>query len=78
MPAIARAIVLALGAYWIIMGQWSLGSLLAFQAYLGYVFGPAQFLATANLQLQTALAALQRVSALFDIVPEENMGTGKK
>ena len=77
MPAIARAIVLALGAYWIIVGQWSLGSLLAFQAYLGYVFGPAQFLATANLQLQKALAALERVSALFDIVPEENMDTGK-
>ena len=77
MPGIARAIVLALGAYWIIMGQWSLGSLLAFQAYLGYVFGPAQFLATANLQLQKALAALERVSALFDIVPEENTGTGK-
>lgn len=78
MPGIARAIVLAVGAYWIIIGQWSLGSLLAFQAYLGYVFGPAQFLATANLQLQKALAALQRVSALFDIVPEENMDTGKK
>jgi ABC-type multidrug transport system fused ATPase/permease subunit len=77
MPGIARAIVLALGAYWIIVGQWSLGSLLAFQAYLGYVFGPAQFLATANIQLQKALAALERVSALFDIVPEENMDTGK-
>jgi len=78
MPGIARAIVLAAGAYWIIAGQWSLGSLLAFQAYLGYVFGPAQFLATANLDLQKALAALERVGALFDIVPEENMGTGKK
>jgi len=77
MPGIARAIVLAMGAYWIIKGQWSLGSLLAFQAYLGYVFGPAQYLATANLQLQKALAALERVSALFDIVPEENMNTGK-
>jgi subfamily B ATP-binding cassette protein MsbA len=77
MPGIARAIVLALGAYWIIKGQWSLGSLLAFLAYLGYVFGPAQFLATANLELQKALAALERVSALFDIVPEENVNTGK-
>jgi len=77
MPGIARAIVLALGAYWIIVGQWSLGSLLAFQAYLGYVFGPAQFLATANLQLQNALAALERVSVLFEIVPEDNMNTGK-
>jgi ABC-type bacteriocin/lantibiotic exporter with double-glycine peptidase domain len=77
MPGIARAIVLALGAYWIIVGQWSLGSLLAFQAYLGYVFGPARFLATANIELQEALAALQRVSVLFDIAPEDNMNTGK-
>jgi len=78
MPGIARVIVLALGAYWIIKDQWSLGSLLAFQAYLGFVFGPAQYLATANLELQKALAALQRVFALFDIVPEENIGSGIK
>jgi ABC-type bacteriocin/lantibiotic exporter with double-glycine peptidase domain len=78
MPGIARVIVLALGAYWVIRDHWSLGSLLAFQAYLGYVFGPAQFLASANLQLQEALAALERVSALFDIVPEENIETGEK
>ena len=73
-PGIARAVVLALGAYWVIKGEWTLGSLLAFQAYLGYVFSPAQFLATANLELQNARASLERVSALFDIVPEENYG----
>ncbi len=78
MPGIARAVVLALGAYWVITNQWTLGSLLAFQAYLGYVFGPAQFLASANMQLQTARAALERVSALFNIIPEENLKTGKK
>jgi len=78
MPWLARGVVLALGAYWVINGQWTLGSLLAFLAYLGYVFGPAQFLATANLQLQKALAALERVSALFDITIEENVGVGKK
>ncbi|NIO49815.1 MAG: ATP-binding cassette domain-containing protein [Candidatus Aminicenantes bacterium] len=77
MPAVARGVALALGAYWVIMGQWTLGSLLAFQAYLGYVFGPAQFLASANLELQNARAALERVSALFDIVPEEKIGVGK-
>ncbi|MBN1891003.1 MAG: ABC transporter ATP-binding protein [Thermoflexales bacterium] len=74
MPEIARGLILAAGAYWIIRGEWSLGSLLAFQAYLGYVYGPAQFLANANLQLQNALAAMERVSALFDIVPEEKAG----
>lgn len=77
MPAAARGIVLALGAYWVVNGHWTLGTLLAFQIYLGYVFGPAQFLATANLQLQNARAALERVASMFDIVPEENSGKGE-
>jgi ABC-type multidrug transport system fused ATPase/permease subunit len=42
------------------------------------VFGPAQILASANLQFQKAIAALGRVSVLFDVVPEDNMETGKK
>ena len=78
MPGMAKLIVLALGAYWVIQGHWSLGSLLAFIAYLAYVFGPAQFLASANLQLQKARAALERVSALYDIIPEEDIGAGEK
>jgi ABC-type multidrug transport system fused ATPase/permease subunit len=78
MPGLARVIALALGAFWIIKGQWTIGSLLAFQAYLAYVFGPAQFLASSNLQFQKALAALERVSAIFDISPEENCKGGRK
>jgi ABC-type bacteriocin/lantibiotic exporter with double-glycine peptidase domain len=77
MPGAAKLIVLALGAYWVVKGHWTLGSLLAFQTYLGYVFGPAQFLATANMQLQSARAALERVSSVFDIVPEENSAKGE-
>lgn len=77
-PGIARGAVLVVGAVWVIRGEWSLGSLLAFQAYLGYVFGPAQFLATANLQMQKALAALDRVAALFDILPEANSEAGEQ
>ena len=77
MPSIARILVLGLGGYWVIREQWSLGSLIAFEAYLGYVFGPAQYLASANIHLQNALASLERVSALFDILPEENIGVGE-
>ena len=77
MPGVAKVTVLALGAYWVIQGHWSLGSLLAFIGYLAYVFGPAQFLASANLQLQNARAALERVSALYDIIPEDNIGAGE-
>jgi subfamily B ATP-binding cassette protein MsbA len=77
MPDIASGIVLLVGGYLTIIGQWTLGSLLAFLAYLGYVYGPALYLATANMQLQSALASLERISVLFDIVPEENLATSE-
>jgi len=77
-PGLARIVTLAVGAVWIVNGQWTIGSLLAFQAYLAYVFGPAQILASSNLQFQKALAALERISAIFDIAPEDNMKTGCK
>ena len=75
LPQLSRGVALAAGAYWVISGQWTLGSLQAFQSYLGYVYGPAHVLATAGLRIQDALAALERVSALYGIVPEET-GTG--
>jgi len=78
MPGGARIITLAVGGFWIIEGQWTIGSLLAFNAYLAYVFGPAQYLAAANLQFQKALAALERVSALYDILPEDHQTAGRK
>ena len=76
-PGIARFAVLALGAWWIISGEWTLGSLIAFQAYLGYVFGPASSFRTANLGFQNALASVEE-TALLDVRPEKNLETGKK
>ncbi len=76
-PSIAGAVVLIAGGYWVIAGVWTLGSLIAFQSYLGYVYGPAMSLANANLQFQNALTALERVSAILDVVPEENLGHGR-
>jgi ABC-type bacteriocin/lantibiotic exporter with double-glycine peptidase domain len=77
LPGIARAAVLFIGAYWVIIGHWSLGSLFAYQAYLEYVFGPAQALATANLEMHGALASAERIANLSDLVPEDNTGQGK-
>jgi ABC-type multidrug transport system fused ATPase/permease subunit len=78
LPSLANAIVFVAGAYWIIQGSWTFGSLTAFQSYLGYVYDPAMALASTNLQMQNALAALARVSALYNIVPEQNLGVGEK
>jgi ABC-type bacteriocin/lantibiotic exporter with double-glycine peptidase domain len=77
LPGIARAAVLFIGAYWVIIGHWSLGSLFAYQAYLEYVFGPAQALATANLEMHSALASAERIANLSNLVPEDNTGQGK-
>ncbi len=78
LPSLANAVVFVAGAYWVIQGVWTFGSLTAFQSYLGYVYGPAMVLASTNLQMQFALASLARVSALYSIVPEENLGIGEK
>jgi ABC-type multidrug transport system fused ATPase/permease subunit len=55
----------------VIFNRWTLGSLTAFQSYVGYVYSPAQFFANLNLQFQGARAALERVSAIYDTIPEE-------
>ncbi len=78
LPKLARFFVLVFGSYWVIKGDWTVGSLLAFQAYLGYVYGPAQFLVNMNYQFQNSKASLERVSVLFDAMPEDNVGIGEK
>ena len=78
LPVLANAVVFVAGAYWVIQGNWTYGSLIAFQSYLGYAYGPAMALASTNLQMQNALASLARVSALFSIIPEQGAGVGEK
>ena len=70
-PSLVNFCVFAIGAYWVITGHWSLGSLFAFQAYLGRVFGPAQSLASTGLQMQSIRASLERLTALLDVAPED-------
>jgi ATP-binding cassette, subfamily B, bacterial MsbA len=73
-PQIARVLLLVFGGIWIINGEWTLGSLIAAQAYLGFVFSPIQSLAHANIQYQKALASLRRISQFYSITPEYKAG----
>ena len=77
-PSLVNFGVFAVGAYWVITGHWTLGSLFAFQAYLGRVFGPAQSLASTGLQMQNIRASLERLTALLDVAPESGPGGGEK
>ena len=76
MPAAAKFLVLALGSYWVIQGVWTVGSLLAFVSYLAFVYGPVNYLASSANQLQSTRAALERVAALFNAIPENNVESG--
>jgi ABC-type multidrug transport system fused ATPase/permease subunit len=69
--SLSNYVILGAGALLVIKGEWTLGSLMAFRSYVGFVYGPARFLANVNLQWQSAMASLERVSALYNIVPEE-------
>ena len=76
-PSLVNFSVFAIGAYWVITGHWSLGTLFAFQAYLGRVFGPAQSLTSTGLQMQNIRASLERLTALLDVAPEGSPGEGE-
>jgi len=56
----------------------TLGTLIAFSAFLGYVYGPAQRLMGMNTQLQTSLASAQRIGSFLAVRTEEYGSGGKK
>ncbi len=63
-------IVLWYGGHEVINGNLTLGTLIAFNAFLGYLFGPARRFMNVNEQIQDALASLERIHQLLAITPE--------
>jgi ABC-type multidrug transport system fused ATPase/permease subunit len=72
MSSLGMILLLWFGAQEIIRERMTLGDFVAFNAYLAYLYGPAQLMASMSLTLQTSFAALERVFALFDVVPEDD------
>lgn len=63
-------VVLWYGGNEVIQGNLSLGTLVAFSAFLGYILGPAQRIVQMNAEIQNSLASVERLFELFDLVPE--------
>jgi ABC-type bacteriocin/lantibiotic exporter with double-glycine peptidase domain len=63
-------IVLWYGGREVVANHLTLGTLIAFNVVIGYLFGPAQRLMNVNADLQQSLASLERVSELLHITPE--------
>jgi len=66
----ARALVFAIGGYWVIQGQMGLGSLIAFATYLGMAVGPVQGLLGLYMSLYRVQVCLERVRYLVEAAPD--------
>ena len=73
----ARLAAFVLGGYWVIQGQFGLGSLIAFSSYLGMATGPVQTLLGIYLGWQRMRVSLTRVQALTAMEAGQRTGSGK-
>ena len=64
---IAQLIVLAFGIYLISIGNFSIGLLISFIAYVQYFYQPLRQLATLWASFQTAMAAWDRISIILNL-----------
>ncbi|MBR9827107.1 MAG: ABC transporter ATP-binding protein [Oceanospirillales bacterium] len=64
LTSITRASAFLIGGWWVIQGQWQLGSLIAFSTYLGMATGPVNSLLGLYVAIQRMSVSLNRVSEL--------------
>jgi ATP-binding cassette subfamily B protein len=72
--AIGTALVYGLGGYFVIQGSFSIGTIVAFGAYLGTLYGALQGLANAPTEFATSVVSFERVFEVIDLpmdVPEK-------
>ncbi|NPA45172.1 MAG: ABC transporter ATP-binding protein [Chlorobi bacterium] len=65
MVGIGPIIVLGYGMTEVINGNLTLGKLIAFNSFLGYLFGPSSRLVSMNVRVQKSLVALARIFELY-------------
>jgi subfamily B ATP-binding cassette protein MsbA len=60
----------AVGGAFVLQGKMTIGSLIAFQAYLGQMYGPIQRFAEVNVTVQNSLTNVERLFEVLDIEPD--------
>lgn len=69
---IGGLVVLWYGGLNIINGDFTIGTYIAFSAYLAKLYGPTHSLATMGLAVQPAITAMNRISEFFKLTKEED------
>lgn len=67
---IGSALVYWLGGHLVLEGAFTIGTLVAFGAYLGQLYGPMQYLVDVPVEFSTSMVSFERVFEIIDL-PEE-------
>ena len=67
LSAIGTALVYGLGGYYVIQGDFTVGTIVAFGAYLGSLYAAMQSLASAPVEFATSMVSFERVFEVIDL-----------
>ncbi len=70
LTSLTRATAFLIGGWWVIHGQWQLGSLIAFSTYLAMAVGPVNSLLGLYVAIQRMSVSLARVNELRQAEPD--------
>ena len=65
--AVGTALVYGLGGYFVIKGAFTVGTIVAFGAYLGNLYGALQGLSNAPVEFATSMVSFERVFEVIDL-----------
>jgi ATP-binding cassette subfamily B protein len=68
--AVGTVVVYFVGGLSVIQGQFSIGTVIAFTAYLGMLYGPLSALTNARMDISTSLVSFERVFEVLDLPRE--------
>jgi subfamily B ATP-binding cassette protein MsbA len=74
LAGIVNAALLVVGGVFVLRGEMTVGTLIAFTAYVGYVFNPIKSTAATVGNLQTSIVCLDRISEIMDLDSEHQIG----
>jgi ATP-binding cassette subfamily B protein len=65
--AIGTAVVFGVGGYLVIQGVFTVGTIVAFGAYLTQLYGPLSAMSNAHVELATSMVSFERVFEILDL-----------
>jgi ATP-binding cassette subfamily B protein len=68
--AIGTALVFWVGGYLVLQGAFTVGTIVAFGAYLTQLYGPLSSISNANVEFATSMVSFERVFQVLDLPPE--------